>query len=128
MVTMARLIEVYVEDNIVKGEILSNTFFDAEYLIELLHNCPNRIENLCSGTSVSLDPKNEGRLVDGITSKGGVISLDGSYDVAVKTKRGLIMILFDPCEESQLPYILYRDCSQELIHIVGKNKFVPAII
>ena len=105
---MARLIEVYMEDGIVKGHIQEGIYYkDTEDLIRYME------ENLIIiKTSEGYTFKD---LVYGIGHEECVVALDTSGNLFGVGEKGLLMIL---CDMPYHPYLLYETMDGEKIQLV----------
>lgn len=99
MTSMSRLIEVYVEDNVVKGHIVEDIFFEDTW--DLVNYMKKHYEIRESSEGYPFKD-----LVYGIGHKECVVALDGSGNFFGVGNKGLLMIL---CDMQYHPYLLYEN-------------------
>lgn len=96
---MARLIEVFVEDGIVKGHILEEIYYEnTEDLLRYMK------QNLTLVKTTEQYPFKDQIL--GIGHKECVIPLDASYECFGVGEKGILLIL---CDMPYHPYLLYEN-------------------
>lgn len=96
---MARLIEVYVENGVVKGHIIDDIYYEnTEELMRYME------QNLTMVTTSEGYPFKDPVL--GIGHEECVIPLDGSYAFFGVGEKGLLLIL---CDMPYHPYLLYEN-------------------
>ena len=104
---MSRIIEVYVEGNVVKGHIYEDIHFE---------NTPDLISYMESHYEIR--DNSEGYpfkdLVYGIGHEECVVALDGSGNFFGVGEKGLLMIL---CDMPYHPYLLYENIDGEPIEL-----------
>ena len=105
---MARLIEVYMEDGVVKGHIHENIYFEdtCDLISHMMKNYEIR------ETSEGYPFKD---LVYGIGHEECVVALDASGNFFGVGEKGLLMIL---CDMPYHPYLLYETMDGEEIELV----------
>ena len=97
--SMSRLIEVYVEDSVVKGHIVEDIFFEDTW--DLITYMKKHYEIRESSEGYPFKD-----LVYGIGHKECVVALDGSGNFFGVGNKGLLMIL---CDMQYHPYLLYEN-------------------
>ena len=104
---MARLIEVYMEDGVVKGHIHENIYFEDTW--DLISHMMKNFEIRESEGYPFKD------LVYGIGHAECVVALDASGNFFGVGEKGLLMIL---CDMQYHPYLLYETMDGEEIQLV----------